>query len=182
MADIDTRKLRDVLGRYATGVAVITTRAQDGSHVGVTVNSFSSVSLEPPLILFSLLRRANVLLSFEQASSFVVNILSHDQQPLSNMFARPSSANWEDMAFSHAENGCALFSGSLAHLVCNKKAEFEGGDHIIFLGLVTNFHLCSSADPLLFFRGAYGTYTRDQWSKMQPLDSSSPQLSISGWG
>jgi 3-hydroxy-9,10-secoandrosta-1,3,5(10)-triene-9,17-dione monooxygenase reductase component len=182
MVEIDTRKLRNVLGCYATGVAVITTRAASGDHIGVTVNSFSSVSLDPPLILFSLVRTANVLPGFRQATNFVVNILGQGQQTLSNMFAKPSTACWSDVNFSAAANGCALFADSLAHLECNKTEELDGGDHLIFFGAVTSFHLRSPADPLLFYRGGYGTYKRDQWSKMPSPDGSLSEFVVPGWG
>ena len=180
MAQTDTRSLRNVLSCFATGVAVITARTVEDAHIGVTVNSFSSVSLDPPLILFSLGRNANVLSSFQQIESFVVNILGQGQQALSNMFARPSTASWDDAEFTHSTNGCALFADALAQLECKKVDELEGGDHIIFLGEVTKFHLRAPADPLLFFRGAYGTYTRDQWSKLPPSDLTG--FAIEGWG
>src|SRR5580704_4414507 len=95
MPSIDSRTLRSVLGCYATGVAVIATRNIAGDHIGVTVNSFSSVSLDPPLILFSLARTAKVLACFQQTKSFAVNILGHGQESLSNMFARSSTASWD---------------------------------------------------------------------------------------
>lgn len=182
MAQIDTRTLRNVLGCYATGVAIITTRTASGEHIGVTVNSFSSVSLDPPLILFSLARTANVLASFQQAKSFSVNMLGQGQQTLSNMFAKPSTARCVDVRHTSGENGCALFADSLAQLECDKATEVEGGDHIIFMGAVTHFHLHARSEPLLFFRGAYGTYTRDQWSKVPPPDGSLSDLSVTGWG
>ena len=96
MTPIGTRNLRDVLGCYATGVAIMTTRSQAGEHVGVTVNSFASLSLGPPLILFSLAKTAGTLPHFQRAKSFSVNILAHTQESLSNRFARPSSASWDE--------------------------------------------------------------------------------------
>ncbi len=181
---LDPRALRNVLGCYATGVAVITASASaqpDAPHVAVTVNSFASVSLAPPLILFSLARNANILASFQATQNFSVNILSHTQEHLSNTFARPSSANWEDLHYTVGENGCALFSGCLAHLECSKSAELGGGDHIILLGQVTRLHLHDAADPLLFYRGRYGTYTRDLWGKLPPHDSTLNDFSVTGW-
>jgi 3-hydroxy-9,10-secoandrosta-1,3,5(10)-triene-9,17-dione monooxygenase reductase component len=182
MARIDLGALRKVLGCYATGVAVITARTAANDHVGVTVNSFSSVSLDPPLILFSLARIANVFATFQQTNRFVVNILGQGQQALSNMFARPSTASWADADFTDASNGCALLANSLAQLECDKAAELEGGDHLIFLGEVTKFHLRAPDDPLLFYRGAYGTYARDRWSKMPPPESSLSEFAVTGWG
>lgn len=178
---IDTRKLRKVLGCYATGVAVITARTCDGHHIAVTVNSFSSVSLDPPLVLFALVRSANVLAGFQQTASFAVNILGRRQQALSNMFARPSSARWEETDFIHATNGCALFAESLAHLECDKIAELDGGDHLIFLGRVTDFHIRAEDDPLLFYRGAYGTFTHDPFQKTSPPDGSLLEFAVAGW-
>jgi flavin reductase (DIM6/NTAB) family NADH-FMN oxidoreductase RutF len=164
MQPLDTRSLRNVLGCYATGVAILTTRSAAGENIGVTINSFSSVSLDPPLILFSLLNSAVNLTHFQQAAAFNVNILSHQQESLSNMFARPSTANWEEVVFTAAENGCALLDGSLAQMECSTHQELDGGDHRIFLGRVQRFHLKSDADPLLFYRGRYGTYMRDPWN------------------
>jgi flavin reductase (DIM6/NTAB) family NADH-FMN oxidoreductase RutF len=182
MTSINSRQLRNVLGCYATGVAVITTRNGAGDHIGVTVNSFSSVSLDPPLVLFSLSRTANVLVGFRQATRFVVNILAEGQQALSNMFARPSSACWTDVDFTHATNGCALLMDSLAQLECDKSAEIDGGDHLLFLGEVISYHSRPPAEPLLFYRGAYGTYTRDRWSKLPPPDGSLAEFAAPGWG
>jgi 3-hydroxy-9,10-secoandrosta-1,3,5(10)-triene-9,17-dione monooxygenase reductase component len=182
MTQMDARTLRNVLGCYATGVAIITTRTATDVHVGVTVNSFASVSLDPPLVLFSLARTANVLATFQQAKSFAVNILGQGQQNISNMFAKPSTAHCEDVRLINGGNNCALFADSLSHLECDKAMEVDGGDHVIFIGRVTSTHLNSPAEPLLFFRGAYGTYTRDQWSKMPPHDSSLFNFSVSGWG
>ncbi|MDB5854917.1 MAG: flavin reductase-like protein [Herminiimonas sp.] len=182
MAAIDTRALRNILGCYATGVAIITTRAANGQHVAVTVNSFSSVSLDPPLVLFSLARKANVLETFMQADRFAVNILAHEQQALSNMFAKPSTAIFAEGSYSVGLGGCALFGNSLAHLECTKASEADGGDHVIFLGHVTHFHRCAATQPLVFYSGSYGTYSRDQWSKLPPSDGSLSEFSVTGWG
>lgn len=182
MAPMDTRALRNALGCYATGVAIITARRAPEDHIGVTVNSFCSVSLEPSLILFSLARTANVLVTFQEVKSFAVNILGQGQESLSNMFARPSTASWTETRFTEGANGCALFSDCLVQLECHKASEMEGGDHIIFLGKVTHFHLRAPANPLVFYRGAYGTYTRDQWSKMPPPDGSLSEFAVAGWG
>jgi flavin reductase (DIM6/NTAB) family NADH-FMN oxidoreductase RutF len=182
MTQIDPRALRNVLGCYATGVAIITTRSAAGEHVGVTVNSFSSVSLDPPLVLFSLARHANVLATFQQATHFAVNMLGHEQQALSNMFAKPSTANFAAGHYTEGASSCALFGDALAQLECKMASAVEGGDHLIFLGEVTDFHLRAPTQPLLFFRGAYGTYTRDQWSKLPPSNGSLSEFTVPGWG
>jgi len=179
---IDPSSLRNVLGCFATGVAVLTTRASTGQHVAVTINSFASVSLNPPLILFALAKRANVLPHFQSAKNFAINILSHGQESLSNMFARPSSADWEEIPFIEGENGCALFADSLAQLECEPYAEIDGGDHRVFFGTVIRLHLHSVVDPLLFYRGQYGSYSRSRWEENVVQDGTLTDFSIGGWG
>lgn len=182
MAEMDTRSLRNVLGCFATGVAILTTRTQGGEHVAVTVNSFSSVSLAPPLILFSLVRTANILTHFQQAEHYAVNILAHTQESLSNLFARPSTAAWDPASYSEGVNGCALFGGCLAQLECARHTEIDGGDHRVFVAEVTQMHLHQTVDPLLFYRGRYGTYIRSQWDKTPPPDGSLSEFAFGGWG
>ena len=179
---IDPRSLRNVLGCYATGVAVITARGTGGGHVGVTVNSFSSVSLDPPLVLFSLARKSNVLESLLQADCFAVNILAQAQVAVSNRFARPSTAQFVEGEFREGANGCALLHASLAQIECDKAQVVEGGDHLIFLGGVTSVALLAPAHPLLFYRGAYGTYQKEQWSAQPAPDGSLADFVVPGWG
>jgi flavin reductase (DIM6/NTAB) family NADH-FMN oxidoreductase RutF len=181
MSSIGVRGLRDVLGCYATGVAIITTRTSAGEHVAVTVNSFSSLSLDPPLILFSLGKAANILAHFQRAQCFSVNILAHTQESLSNLFARPSSASWDTVPYSVGANGCALFANALAQLECARFAEIDGGDHRTFFGEVTQMHLGPVADPLLFYRGRYGTYARSQLEKIPTPDGSLSDFAPTGW-
>jgi 3-hydroxy-9,10-secoandrosta-1,3,5(10)-triene-9,17-dione monooxygenase reductase component len=181
MSSIDTRGLRDVLGCYATGVTVVTTRTNSGEHAGVTVNSFASLSLDPPLILFSLAKTAHILPHFQRARCFAVNILAHSQESLSNTFARPSSASWETAPYTEGANGCALFADVLAQLECSRYAEIDGGDHRTFFGEVTRMHLGPPADPLLFYRGRYGTYARSQLEKVPTPDSTLSDFSPTGW-
>lgn len=182
MNAIDARSLRNALGCYATGVAVIATRTAEGAHVAVTVNSFSSVSLDPPLILFSLGNSANILAHFHAAASFTVNILNHAQEALSNAFARPSTACWEQVTWREADNGCALLDGALAQLECSRFAELDGGDHRILLGRVTQLHIGSPADPLLFFRGRYGTWQAGARDIAPASGGSLSDFSSLGWG
>src|SRR5207302_1108867 len=106
-AGLDGRALRNALGHYATGVTIVTTRTPDGAHTGVTVNSFTSVSLEPPLVLFCLATRSSLLTAFEQASHFTINVLAQGQQALSNRFAKPSTNKWDGMKFTCGAHGCA---------------------------------------------------------------------------
>ncbi len=147
----------------------------------MTVNSFSSLSLDPPLILFSLGKAANILPHFQQAQCFAVNILAHTQESLSNLFARPSSASWDTAPYSVGANGCALFANVLAQLECSRFAEIDGGDHRTFFGEVTQMHLGPAADPLLFYRGRYGTYARSQFEKIPTPDGSLSDFAPTGW-
>jgi flavin reductase (DIM6/NTAB) family NADH-FMN oxidoreductase RutF len=181
MSSIGMRSLRDVLGCYATGVAIVTTRTNTGEHAAVTVNSFASLSLDPPLILFSLGKTANILAHFQQAQCFAVNILAHSQESLSNTFTRPSTASWDALPYTEGANGCALFADALAQLECSRYAEVDGGDHRTFLGQVTQMHLGPPADPLLFYRGRYGTYARSQLEKVPTPDGSLSDFAPTGW-
>jgi flavin reductase (DIM6/NTAB) family NADH-FMN oxidoreductase RutF len=181
MSSIGMRSLRDVLGCYATGVAIVTTRTNAGEHVAVTVNSFASLSLDPPLILFSLGKTARILAHFQRTQCFAVNILAHTQEYLSNVFARPSSASWHTAPYSEGANGCALFADVLAQLECSRYAEIDGGDHRTFFGEVTQMHLGPPADPLLFYRGRYGTYARSQLAKVPTPDGSLSDFAPTGW-
>ncbi len=177
----DALSLRSVLGSYGTGVALMTTYWGPRGHVGVTVNSFASVSLDPPLVLFSLAQSANVLPAFLESDGFAVSILSSDQHGISNSFARPSTATWEGLSYSESERGYRLLAESLAHLECAKHEQVQGGDHVILLGRVERFHLQSAREPLLFFRGKSGRYVRDRWQKPPASDASLTELSVSGW-
>src|ERR1700733_331713 len=181
MSSIAMRSLRDVLGCYATGVAIVTTRTNAGEHVAVTVNSFASLSLDPPLILFSLSKTASVLAHFQRTQCFAVNILAHSQEFLSNIFARPPSASWDTAPYPEGANGCALFADVLAQLECSRYAEIDGGDHRTFFGQVTQMHLGRGADPLLFYRGRYGTYARSPFEKMPVPEGSLSDFAPNGW-
>lgn len=166
----DLRALRVALGQYTTGVTVVTTRAPGGAHVGITVNSFTSVSLNPPLVLFCLSNRSSLLTVFEQAAHFAVNVLAIGQQALSNRFAKPSVNTWEDVRFRLGQHGCALLTGALGTLECARRAAYPGGDHLILVGEVVRFDTVTAAEPLVFYQGNYGTFTRDQSGVAAPPD------------
>ena len=157
---IDSRTFRQILGRYATGVAMITTATSDGRDVGVTVSSFGSVSLDPPLVLFSMGLSSNITPIFAESKKFVVNILSYTQQDVSNRFARPSTADWQGIPVVRARNGLARLEQALASIECDLEFSYPGGDHVIYVGRVTHCHAGADAEPLLFFRSNYGTYLR----------------------
>lgn len=153
----DPRLLRQALGRFATGVTVITTRTDDGKYEGLTANSFSAVSLDPPLVLWSLRLAAPSLESFRQAGHFVVNVLSTAQSHASRHFATPRHDKFEDVEFSTGIGGCPMLDESLAIFECRTESMIEGGDHIIFIGRVARAHY-RDGEPLIFAAGRYGTH------------------------
>jgi flavin reductase (DIM6/NTAB) family NADH-FMN oxidoreductase RutF len=180
-AGLDARALRNALGHYATGVTIVTTRTPEGAHTGVTVNSFTSVSLDPPLVLFCLATRSSLLAVFERAGYFAINVLAKGQQALSNRFAKPSSNTWEGVKYEVGAHECALLTGALGAFECARRAAFPGGDHLIFLAEVLRFEAAAARDPLAFYQGNYGTFTRDQSGTTVPPDGSLSDF-VSYWG
>jgi len=154
----DGRKLRNALGKFATGVAVVTTLDRSDAPIGVTVNSFSSVSLDPPLVLWSLTNISPNLSIFRVAEHFVINILASDQQDVSNQFARPVEDRFANIPCTMGVGGIPVLDGTLASFECKNAKSMEGGDHTVFFGEVIDY---TEADrsPLLFFSGKYGTAT-----------------------
>lgn len=153
---LDFRAFRQSLGEFATGVAVITAQGPNESLIGMTMSSFNSVSLDPPLVLFSVDRRANSLLAMLEAKGFAVNILARDQEHLSNRFARALSDKWDQVARTVGHAEAPLLTGALAHFECEPYANYDGGDHVIFVVKVVRHTMrAGSSPPLIFFRGRY---------------------------
>jgi flavin reductase (DIM6/NTAB) family NADH-FMN oxidoreductase RutF len=152
---IDQTDFRNALGTFATGVTIVTTTSDDGDPIGLTANSFSSVSLSPPLILFCLDRGSFSFAHFERSSHFAVNVLSAEQQDVSNHFARPSEDKWNDISFSTGKVGCPAFSEALAIFECSTDSIHDAGDHIIIVGKVEHFELKPEGEPLLYYKGRY---------------------------
>lgn len=152
--DIEHRALRDALGAFATGVTVVTALDPDGRAIGLTVNSFNTVSLEPPLILWSLSLASPSLEAFRKARHFAVNMLAADQQAVSERFAQRNSDKFADIDWREGHGGVPLLSGCCANLECRNEAQHAGGDHLIFIGRVEN---CTRQDkaPLVFHGGRY---------------------------
>ncbi|HWK01672.1 MAG TPA: flavin reductase family protein [Xanthobacteraceae bacterium] len=169
MAEQDAKAFRRALGQFATGVAVITAKAADGSVIGLTMSSFNSVSVDPPLVLFSIDRKAFSLPAMSEAKGYAVNILGRDQEHLSNKFAKALGDKW--MAVEHTLGHCAapLISGALAHFECEPYAQYDGGDHLIFVGRVVRFTVDPANEPLVFFRGAYRALAKQESSPEWPL-------------
>lgn len=150
----DARALRDAFGTFATGVTVVTGRGGDGVRVGLTANSLTSVSLDPPLLLFCPGRAASALPVLRASGRFAVNVLSAGQQAVAERFARRdcdrfAGAEWDDW------DGLPVLCGALASFACTRFAEHDGGDHLVVIGRVERLRRLHDADPLLYFKGAY---------------------------
>lgn len=149
-----SRALRNLLGQFATGVTVITTRGGDGRYMGMTANSFSSVSLDPPLVHWSLPRSAPSLADFLSASHFAINVLGADQHDLSGHFARDSADEFAGIAYRTGAGGVPILDGAIATLVCRNVTQYEGHDHLIFLGQIEQYRH-SGGEPLVFHADQY---------------------------
>lgn len=152
---IDQRELRNAFGRFATGVTVITAKAPNGQLCGLTANSFSSVSLDPPLVLWSLDLSSPNMQMFCDCSHFAINILASDQVALSNQFATPNEDKFTGVNWTPGIGGAPVLPGTIATFECKNVTQHEGGDHLIFIGAVENFSYNDGA-PLLFSCGQYG--------------------------
>jgi flavin reductase (DIM6/NTAB) family NADH-FMN oxidoreductase RutF len=157
-AAVDERRLRTALGRFATGVTVVTTRTGDGKLEGLTANSFSAVSLDPPLVLWSLRASAPSLPSFQAAEYFAVNVLAASQHALCRRFATPAHDKFDGAEHIPGLGGCPLLAGALATFECSTETRVPGGDHVFFFGRVRHAAFRDGA-PLIFSAGTYGTHT-----------------------
>jgi len=156
---LDPKAFRQALGSFATGVTVITTRAADGSDAGITASSFNSVSLDPPLILWSQGKNSDSFDIFSDAEYFAVHVLAEHQQDISDRFAFGENDKFAGLTFTRGLGGVALFDGSAARFVCRTASRYEGGDHIIIVGEVIDFE-CNNLPPLVFHGGRYATLSR----------------------
>jgi flavin reductase (DIM6/NTAB) family NADH-FMN oxidoreductase RutF len=152
----DQRAFRNALGSFPTGVAIITTTGADGRPVGLTCNSFSSVSLDPPLVSWGLRMSSKSLDAFRGAGAFAINILAEDQKELSARFASGAIADkFEGVDWRGGHAGLPVISGCVAAFECEKFAEHEAGDHVLFLGRVAKFEHGRQEPSLVFYKGAY---------------------------
>ena len=152
---IDSLSFRQCLGKFATGVAVITCVDADGHPCGITANSFSSVSLEPPLILWNIAKVSNSLDAYLQAEHFAINVLADSQQKLSSHFAKSDHTLFDNIEHGMSKNDSPLLTNTIAQFECQTYAVHDCGDHYIIVGEVIDFRSTDSA-PLLFFGGRYG--------------------------
>jgi flavin reductase (DIM6/NTAB) family NADH-FMN oxidoreductase RutF len=152
---VTERQFRDALAQFATGVTIIAARAPHGGFVGFTANSFNSVSLDPPLVIWSLARRSRSLGVFEGAERYAVNVLAREQVELARRFSRPHADRFAGVAYRLARAGAPLIEGCAAWLECRHHALHPAGDHMLFIGEVDT---CAyrHAEPLVWHGGRYG--------------------------
>ena len=160
----ESREFRNTLGNFATGVAVVSCVGDGGEALAATVSSFNSVSLDPPLILFSLANSAASINAWMNAKTFGVTLLHHDQVDLSNTFARPLTDKWQNVQpLVGPVTGVPMIPNALAWFECAAWNHYAGGDHTIFVGRVLSFHARTQSDcsPLVFFKGRYRGLARE---------------------
>ncbi|HEX7865800.1 MAG TPA: flavin reductase family protein [Variovorax sp.] len=150
-------EFREALGMFATGVTVVTARAADGTLVGLTANSFNSVSLAPPLVLWSLSRAAGSMPALSAGSHYTVNILAANQKALAERFATKNIDRWADVAFTEGLGGAPVLAGAAASFECFNRSRYDEGDHVIFVGEVERCTHDEGASPLLFHGGRFYT-------------------------
>jgi flavin reductase (DIM6/NTAB) family NADH-FMN oxidoreductase RutF len=153
--DLQARQLRDALGRFATGVCLITVVTESGQALALTANSFSSVSLDPPLVLWSLQNSSDVYDIYASASEFAINVLALEQLDLSNLYARKGEHLLDPAHYSLGQHGAPVIRDALVAFECGQHATHEGGDHLIIIGEVRSVTAREEGVPLLFFGGAY---------------------------
>lgn len=141
---------------FATGVTIITARTPDGTLIGLTANSFNSVSLNPPLVLWSLSQTASSMAAFSTGSHYAINILAANQKSLAERFASRRDDRWKDVAFTEGACGAPLLAGAAATFECFNRSRYEEGDHVIFVGEVERCQH-QGASPLIYHGGKFYT-------------------------
>jgi flavin reductase (DIM6/NTAB) family NADH-FMN oxidoreductase RutF len=155
---MDSTRFREALSRFASGVCVVTTvGVDDGRNVGVTISAFSSLSLDPPLVLFCIGKRSANLKAWLGGRYFSVNVLSENQIPISEAFASQRDDKFEGVAGAAGGNGCFQLEGALVTIECRNTGVYDEGDHYIVVGRVERIERGSGTQPLLRYRGAYRT-------------------------
>ncbi len=153
--EFDSLHFRQALSQFATGVTVITTRLEDGSFRGLTASSFNSVSLDPPLVLWSLGTAANSLPIFSGNSHYVINVLNADQAYLAKLFSRRTDDPWDGVEYELSRTGMPILKGAIAWFECHNRSRYPEGDHVIFVGEVEECAFAPQA-PLIFHGGQFG--------------------------
>ncbi len=151
------QEFRTALGTFATGVTIVTARSDRGDLIGLTANSFNSVSLDPPLVLWSLARAAGSMPVLSAGSHYAINILAADQKALAERFATKGAERWRGVTFTQGQSGAPILTGAMASFECFNRSQYEEGDHVIFVGEVERCHHRPDASPLLFHGGRFYT-------------------------
>ena len=174
---IEQKEFRNALGQFATGVAIVTASV-DGNRIGATISSFNSVSLDPPLVLFSMIRGSFGIAQWKAAKSYCIAILGESQRDLSNRFAKAGSDKWIGINPTFATNGAPLVPGAISYFECEPWNICDGGDHEIFICRVTGFKVMPQAEPSLVFCGG-------KYRQLSALDVSSrpppENMYLHGW-
>ncbi|PSH61851.1 flavin reductase family protein [Phyllobacterium sophorae] len=166
----DRQAFRQALGQFPTGVCVVTCTAEF-EQLGMTMSSFNCLSLDPPLILFSIDRKAVSLPLWEKAAGYAVNVLAENQKDISNRFAKSRSNKWEGMRFAHGQCGAPLLPGVAAVFECIPWAKYDGGDHTLFIAEVRRFASSVDRMPLVFSKGRYAALQTTEFvASLWPLD------------
>ncbi|HUR88924.1 MAG TPA: flavin reductase family protein [Ramlibacter sp.] len=152
-----SQEFRTALGMFATGVTIVTARTAEGALIGLTANSFNSVSLDPPLVLWSLAQAAGSLPVFRAGSHYAINVLAKGQKSLAERFALRGGDRWDGVPFADGMGGAPLLEGAAATFECFNRSRYEEGDHVIFVGEVERCTWHAGASPLLFHGGRYYT-------------------------
>ena len=151
------KEFRAALGMFATGVTIVTSRDASGQRIGLTANSFNSVSLSPPLVLWSLARAAGSMPAFTRGSHYAINILAAEQRELAERFAGKSTDRFAGVSFREGSGGAPIIDGAAAVFECFNRSRYEEGDHVIFVGEVERCSRRAGAQPLIFHGGRYFT-------------------------
>jgi flavin reductase (DIM6/NTAB) family NADH-FMN oxidoreductase RutF/DNA-binding MarR family transcriptional regulator len=174
----EARLFRDALGAFATGVTIVTTVDPSGRDIGLTASSFNSVSLDPPMVLWSLSRSSSSLPAFMAAPWFAVHVLAHDQDQLSARFAQRGINRFDGLDVERGHGGVPLLNGCAARFECRTEFRYEGGDHVIFVGHVERFEHVRRT-PLVFHGGQYALAVNKSKDEPAAADSAEPDSSFS---
>jgi flavin reductase (DIM6/NTAB) family NADH-FMN oxidoreductase RutF len=157
---LDAREFRDAMGCFATGITVVTARSENGENVGCTANSFSSVSLDPPLVLWAIAKNANSYDAFIAASHFAIHVLHAGQEDMSRLFATKDIDKFTEISWTESSSGVPLLDEYSVRFECTTEHLYDGGDHVIIVGRV---HAMDNpdAEPLGFYRGKYAKIITD---------------------
>jgi 3-hydroxy-9,10-secoandrosta-1,3,5(10)-triene-9,17-dione monooxygenase reductase component len=152
--DMDPKEIRNVMGHFATGVTIITTKEKNGEPSGLTANAFTSLSLNPPLVLVCIDKNSQSYSCFQEFGAFAVNVLTEEQEELSGRFATKGANKFEGTKWHTGDNGIPLIDGALGYIECTVVNGYEGGDHTIYVGEILSA-TGGEGRPLLFFKGKY---------------------------